>query len=67
MQNKATIGKEQQKPLHEAAIGGNKLLIRQRVLYHLRGSQLFPNNLRIKWLRPFVITKMFSGGKVEIK
>ncbi|XP_027337189.1 uncharacterized protein LOC113850864 [Abrus precatorius] len=60
------IYKEKTKRYHDKMISRKEFYIGQKVLLFNSRLKLMPGKLKSKWLRPFIVTKVFSHGVVEI-
>ncbi|XP_051140143.1 uncharacterized protein LOC127257724 [Andrographis paniculata] len=61
----AILYKEKTKAFHDNHIS-RKFLRLDRKSYHSR-LKLFPGKLRSRWIGPFIVTKLFPYGAVEIQ
>ncbi|KAL8463239.1 hypothetical protein ACS0TY_034037 [Phlomoides rotata] len=55
------------KAFHDARISRKNFVVGQKVLFYHSKLKLFPGKLRSRWLGPFVITKIFAHGAVDIQ
>ena len=55
------------KLFHDKKISWNHFSIGQKVLLYNSMLKLFPDKLRPRWLGPFIVTKLFTHGAVEIE
>lgn len=63
----AALYKEKTKAFHDRMITRKTFHPGQKVLLYHSRLQLFPGKLRSRWIGPFVVTKVFSYGAVEIQ
>ncbi|CAN6723449.1 unnamed protein product [Malus baccata var. baccata] len=63
----ASIYKERTKAFHDKMIRSKTFSVGQKVLLFNSRLRLFPGKLRSKWIGPFVITKVFVHGAVQIQ
>lgn len=61
------IYKEKTKLFHDKMISRKQFEVGQKVLLYNSRLKLMPGKLRSRWIGPFVVTKVFSYGAVEIK
>lgn len=61
------IYKEKTIAYHDKMISRKKFVVGQKVLLFHSCLKLFPGKLRSRWIGPFVVTKNFPHGAVEIK
>jgi hypothetical protein len=62
----ARIYKEKTKSLHNRMITRKEFNVGDKVLLYHSRLKLFPGNLCSRWIRPFVVSNVFSYGAVEI-
>ena len=60
------IYKEKTKVWHDKHLVHNEFKPRQQVLLFNSRLKLFPGKLKSRWSRPFVITRVFAYGSVEL-
>jgi hypothetical protein len=59
--------KKKTKSLHDRMITRKEFNVGDKVLlYHLR-LKFFPEKLRSRWIRPFIVSNVFPYGVVEIQ
>ncbi|XP_040948630.1 uncharacterized protein [Gossypium hirsutum] len=63
----AHIYKDKTKLFHDKRIAQKHFSIGQKVLLHNSVLNLFPGKLRSRWQEPFIVTKVFTYGVVEIE
>ena len=61
------IYKERTKAIHDQKISRKLFEVGNKVLLFHSKLKLFPGKLRSRWIGPFVITKIFPFGAVEIQ
>ena len=61
-----TIYKGKTKAFHDRMISRKVFEVGQRVLLFHSCLKLFPGKLRSRWVGPFVVTKIFEHGVIEI-
>ncbi|GJR32481.1 uncharacterized protein Tco_1108713 [Tanacetum coccineum] len=61
------IYKEKTKAFHDKMSSRKNFLVGQKVLLFHSRLKLFPGKLRSRWVGPFLVTKVFPHGAVEIK
>jgi hypothetical protein len=63
----AVIYKEKTKMWHDKMIARKDFSVGQKVLLFQSCLRLFPGKLRSRWLGPFIVTKIYPHGAIEIK
>ncbi|XP_051113167.1 uncharacterized protein LOC127239181 [Andrographis paniculata] len=63
----AILYKEKTKAFHDHHISRKIFEIGQKVLLYHSRLKLFPGKLRSRWIGPFIVTKLFLYGAVEIQ
>ncbi|KAK8535534.1 hypothetical protein V6N12_057050 [Hibiscus sabdariffa] len=63
----AQIYKEKTKEFHDRKISFKSFNIGQKVLLFNSTLKLFAGKLRLKWLGPYTVTKVFPHGAVEVE
>ncbi|CAN6583131.1 unnamed protein product [Malus baccata var. baccata] len=61
------IYKDKTKAFHDSKILRMEFYTGQKVLFFNSRLKLFPGKLKSRWTRPYVVTKVYSHGAVEIK
>ena len=62
----ARIYKDKTKAFHDKKIHRKNFTEGQKVLLYHSKLQLFPGKLKSKWLGPFIVTKVYPHGVVDI-
>ncbi|XP_062109418.1 uncharacterized protein LOC133820038 [Humulus lupulus] len=62
----AKIYKEKTKAFHDKHILRKSFVEGQKVLMYHSRLKLFPGKLKSRWLGPFIVTKVFPHGAVEV-
>ncbi|XP_062089649.1 uncharacterized protein LOC133796186 [Humulus lupulus] len=60
------IYKEKTKAFHDKHILRKSFVEGQKVLMYHSRLKLFPGKLKSRWLGPFIVTKVFPHGAVEV-
>ncbi|XP_030508927.2 uncharacterized protein LOC115723579 [Cannabis sativa] len=60
------IYKEKTKAFHDKNIHRKNFVEGQKVLMYHSRLKLFPGKLKSRWIGPFVVTKVFPHGAVEV-
>ncbi|XP_052876329.1 uncharacterized protein LOC128282210 [Gossypium arboreum] len=63
----ARIYKDKTKMFHDKNIVQKYFSVGQRVLLYNSVLKLFPSKLRSRWQGPFIVTKVFTNGAIEIE
>ncbi|XP_021728715.1 uncharacterized protein LOC110695792 [Chenopodium quinoa] len=63
----ARMYKEKTKAFHDQCITRKTFIVGQKVLLYHSRLKLFPGKLRSRWVGPFVVTKVYDHGVVEIR
>ncbi|XP_016677783.1 uncharacterized protein [Gossypium hirsutum] len=63
----AHIYKDKTELFHAKRIAQKRFSVGQKVLLHNSVLKLFPGKLRSRWQEPFIVTKVFTHGAVEIE
>ena len=63
----SAIYKEKMKKYHDQRIEKREFFVRNLVLLFISRLCLFPDKLNSKWTGPFLITKFFPHGEVELE
>ncbi|XP_012442162.1 uncharacterized protein LOC105767194 [Gossypium raimondii] len=63
----AHIYKDKTELFHAKRIAQKRFSVGQKVLLHNPVLKLFPGKLRSRWQEPFIVTKVFTHGAVEIE
>ncbi|XP_052484896.1 uncharacterized protein LOC105795966 [Gossypium raimondii] len=63
----AYIYKDKTELFHDKRIAQKRFLVGQKVLLYNSVLKLFPGKLRSRWQGPFIVTKVFTHGAVEIE
>ncbi|XP_024195895.1 uncharacterized protein LOC112199067 [Rosa chinensis] len=63
----AKIYKERIKRFHDKVIRQKTFKLNQKVLLYNSRLRLFPGKLKSRWMGPFLVTKVFPHGAIEIK
>ncbi|KAL4347045.1 hypothetical protein GQ457_17G010180 [Hibiscus cannabinus] len=63
----AQIYKEKRKEFHNRRISSKSFKIGQRILLFNSKLKLFARKLRLKWLGPYTVMKIFPHGAVEVE
>lgn len=63
----ARIYKEKTKAFHDERITRKTFIVGQKVLLYHSRLKLFPGKLRSRWVGPFIVTKVYDHGAVEIR
>ncbi|XP_065874868.1 uncharacterized protein [Euphorbia lathyris] len=61
------IYKQRTKQFHDSMITRKQFLVGQKVLLYHSRLKIFAGKLRTKWMGPFIVTKVFPHGAVEIR
>ena len=61
------IYKEKSKMYHDRNLSRKTFKIGDKVLLYNTKLHLFPGKLRSRWLGPFIVTKVFDNGAIEIE
>nr|XP_027122059.1 uncharacterized protein LOC113739002 [Coffea arabica] len=62
----ALIYKERSRTFHDQQISRKTFEVGQKVLLYQSRLKLFPGKLRSRWIGPFIVTRVFPYGAVEI-
>ncbi|XP_074299456.1 uncharacterized protein LOC141630562 [Silene latifolia] len=63
----AALYKEKTKVWHDKMISRRSFEVGQKVLVYQSRLHLFPGKLKSRWVGPFLVTKVFPHGAVEIQ
>ncbi|XP_024990534.1 uncharacterized protein LOC112524818 [Cynara cardunculus var. scolymus] len=61
------IYKERTKAFHDKLISRKEFVVGQKVLLFHSRLKLFPGKLRLRWVGPFLVVKVYSHGAVDIE